>query len=70
MSEKEKKIISNKVQCILCKDIIESTHRHDFKWCSCGKVAVDGGKEYLKRVGHIENCIELSEYEEVKEDNG
>jgi|AntAceMinimDraft_11_1070367.scaffolds.fasta_scaffold50842_3 tRNA(Ile2) C34 agmatinyltransferase TiaS len=42
-------ILSNKVQCHKCGDIIESKHRHDFKWCSCGNVAVDGGKSYLKR---------------------
>ena len=42
-------IITNKVKCLKCGDIIESTHEHDFKWCSCSNVAVDGGKEYLKR---------------------
>jgi len=42
-------IIKNQIQCNRCGDIIESTHRHDFKWCSCGTVAVDGGKDYMKR---------------------
>lgn len=39
----------NKAQCNSCGDIIESTHRHDFRWCGCGALAVDGGQAYLKR---------------------
>ena len=42
-------IISNKIKCKHCDDIIESTHVHDFKTCKCGTVSVDGGHEYLKR---------------------
>ena len=42
-------IISNKIQCKHCNDLIESRHVHEYKKCSCGKVAVDGGLEYLKR---------------------
>ena len=61
------KILVNKIQCKKCKDIIESKHVHDFKWCSCGAVAVDGGLEYLRRVGNLEDIIELSEFEMKKE---
>ena len=43
------KIIRNSAQCDVCNEEIESTHRHDFKWCSCGNIAVDGGKDYCKR---------------------
>lgn len=43
------KILKNAVKCNNCGDVIESTHVHDFKWCSCGCVAVDGGHDYLKR---------------------
>jgi len=46
---RKKKIISNKAQCLICGEIIESKHKHDFKTCKCGNVSVDGGKEYLKR---------------------
>jgi len=63
-----RKILHNRIQCTHCKDIIESTYTHDFKWCSCGKVAVDGGKQYLKRsfTDSPDDIIELSEYcEEV-----
>lgn len=42
-------ILRNRVKCLRCGDIIESFHRHDFKQCSCKTVAVDGGKDYLKR---------------------
>lgn len=42
-------IIKNCVKCKSCSDVIISTHRHDFKRCSCGRVAVDGGHDYLKR---------------------
>ena len=61
-------IISNKGQCRKCGDIIESKSGHDFKWCKCGAVAVDGGKHYLRRVGELSDFIELSEtYEEEYE---
>lgn len=42
-------IIENKIKCKHCGDIIESKHVHDYKQCSCGKVAVDGGHCYLRR---------------------
>lgn len=52
-----RRIISNKAQCLRCGDIIESKHRHDFVWCSCrdengepNGIAVDGGRDYLKRM--------------------
>ena len=60
------KIYSNKIRCKHCGDVIESKHVHDFKYCSCGKCAVDGGHEYLRRIftGSPEDCYEeLSEYE-------
>ena len=59
----EKKILINKAQCKKCNDIIESKHIHDLKWCSCKSIAVDGGLEYLRRVGNLEDIIELSEFE-------
>ena len=60
----EKKILINKAQCKKCNDIIESKYAHDFKWCSCKSIAVDCGLEYLRRVGNLEDVIELSKYEE------
>ncbi len=43
------KIIRNSAKCLDCNEEIESRHRHDFVRCSCGTIAVDGGKDYLKR---------------------
>lgn len=58
------KIISNKIKCINCGDILESKSPNDFKRCSCGKVAIDGGHDYLKRIGDDEDYIELSKVSE------
>ena len=55
------KIITNKIRCRKCGDVIESKYTHDFRFCKCGAVAVDGGKEYLRRVGNLEDWEELSE---------
>ena len=59
----DKNILVNKIQCKKCNDIIESKDVHDFKWCTCKSIAVDGGLEYLRKVGNLENIIELSEFE-------
>jgi hypothetical protein len=56
----ELKIKQNSARCRKCGDIICSVHVHDFNWCKCGAIAVDGGLEYLKRVGDLENIEELS----------
>jgi hypothetical protein len=42
------RILKNSLQCLFCKDIIESTYRHDFQRCRCGGCAVDGGLDYVK----------------------
>lgn len=62
------RISRNRIRCKHCGDIAESKHRHDYRTCKCGKVAADGGLDYLRRgypaqppEGHYE---ELSEYEE------
>ena len=39
----------NSIRCDSCDEEIESTHRHDFKACGCGRVMVDGGKAYRRR---------------------
>ena len=61
-------IIHNKIKCKKCGDIIESMNRHDFKWCSCGQCAVDGGHDYLKR-SYAGGSPEES-YEELSETKG
>lgn len=46
-----KRIKHNAIKCLKCGDVVESVARHDFRWCKCRSVAVDGGKDYLKRAG-------------------
>ena len=58
----------NACKCRSCGDVIRSYSRHDFKACKCGKVMVDGGNEYMRRVGEISQMIELeteAEYQEA-----
>ena len=58
-----RKILVNKIRCKKCGDIIESKSVHDFKFCKCESVAVDGGHDYLRRLGELEDWEDLSEYE-------
>lgn len=45
------------------RDIIESTYRHDFRFCKCGAVEVDDGKTYLRRLGYEElSKVEKNNY--------
>ena len=59
-----KKIVVNKIRCKKCGDIIESKSVHDFVTCKCGAVSVDGGHNYIRRCGNLEDFEDLSEYEE------
>ena len=63
------KIIVNKIKCKKCGDVIESTYRHDFKFCKCGAVAVDGGKDYFRRLGYEEDYEELNKVEKDNDKN-
>ncbi|WP_255289427.1 DUF7695 domain-containing protein [Bacillus cereus] len=58
-----KKLKRNAIQCKKCSTVIESEYRHDFKWCPCQSVAVDGGFDYARIIGELDNLIELYEYE-------
>ena len=56
------KVISrNAIRCLKCKDVIQSTHSHDFKRCSCGACGVDGGHEYLRHLGNPSDYENLSQ---------
>lgn len=64
------KIISNKIQCKHCGEIIESKHIHEFVTCKCETCSVDGGHYHLSRSyknSPEEDFIELSEVEEDNE---
>lgn len=61
-------IVKNRIKCLKCNTIVESKYTHDFKWCKCKAVAVDGGKSYLKRCGYEKDYVEMSVIK--GEDNG
>ena len=64
-----RKILINKIRCKKCGDIIESKSVHDFKFCKCEAVAVDGDHDYLRRVGALEDWEELSVCETIEDHN-
>lgn len=52
-------IIRNAAKCNKCKDVIQSTYRHEYIECNCGAIAVDGGNEYFRSAGSREDFIPL-----------
>ena len=59
-------ILKNSAICNNCKEEIESKHVHDMVYCKCGSIAVDGGRDYLKRT-----FIDPSDYKDTSiEDTG
>jgi hypothetical protein len=56
------KIKRNIIRCKICDTKIESRHRHDFKYCSCGQTFIDGGTDYVRYGGEPENVEVLTEY--------
>ena len=63
------KILVNKIRCKNCGEIIESKSVHDFKFCKCEAVAVDGGHDYVRRVGSLEDWEDLSVCETIEDNN-
>lgn len=59
-------IIRNSAKCLKCNEEIESKHRHDFRFCKCGNLAVDGGQDYLKRAGNLDSFEETSVTKDVE----
>ena len=53
-------IVQNAATCLSCGDFIFSKHRHDFVTCTCGAISVDGGQDYLRRVGDFTNAVDHS----------
>jgi hypothetical protein len=51
------------IQCRKCLETIESKHRHDFRYCSCGAVGIDGGISAGNRIlGDLSNIDNKSRY--------
>ena len=63
MTKDNPKIKRNMAKCKKCDTVIESKHRHDFVWCKCKSLAVDGGKDYLRRCGILND----DDYEDLSE---
>ena len=63
------RIIKNAIRCKKCGEVIESETVHDFKFCSCGSCAVDGGHDFRSIGINREDWEELCEVEKL-EDNG
>src|SRR4051812_1071025 len=53
----EYKIKRNSATCKMCNTKMESKEVCDVIICNCGRIAIDGGNEYLKRLGDLE-CLE------------
>ena len=41
-------LIVSAAQCPKCLEIIVSGSHHDYHRCSCGEIAIDGGREYVR----------------------
>ena len=65
-----KMLLQNQVRCKKCGDEPYSKHRHDFVSCKCGAVSVDGGMDYIRRVGDLNGYTEMSYWmnEEIVKD--
>ena len=51
------------VHCKKCLETIESKHTSDFKWCSCGAIAIDGGISDGNRIlGNVHDMEDRSVY--------
>lgn len=46
------------IKCKKCGSLIYSYHRHDFKWCSCKTIFIDGGDNYLRCGGNFKYLID------------
>ena len=65
-----RKILRNSAKCLKCGDEIVSEYCHDFVRCKCGSIAVDGGHDYLRRVGDLEFFEDTSLYDDELVDEG
>lgn len=45
------------IMCRQCGDVIRSFYRHDFKPCSCGAIYIDGGEDYFRTGGDINDIL-------------
>lgn len=60
-------IIRNSAICKKCKEHIQSTWVHDFVTCKCKSISVDGGTDYLRRLGELKSMTDTSISKSIKE---
>ena len=48
MKKNKEKLKVKAIKCPKCEDVIYSRARHDFHYCNCGAIFVDGGFDYLR----------------------
>jgi len=53
-----------KIRCKKCEDILQSKSVHDFQSCSCGACYIDGGDDYVRVGGELEDWEWIFEKEE------
>ncbi len=54
------RLIRNRKKCLNCGDIIESTQRYHSVIFSYKRLIVDGGLDYVRVVGNLEEYEDLS----------
>ena len=54
-------IFINAAVCKNCGDYVRSKNSHNFVKCICGKVGVDGGSWYIRRLGDPNDRIDVVE---------
>ena len=57
----------NRAQCLSCNDIIQSIHRHDFVSCSCRKLSIDGGMDYIRVICNDFDAIKFLDWPELED---
>lgn len=49
--------MGKEIKCAKCGDIIQSQYRHDFRWCFCKSIFIDGGDDYCRIGGEFKNIL-------------
>jgi len=47
------------IRCLDCGETVWSRHRHDLRFCSCGKCGIDGGRDYTRTLG-VGEVVEIN----------
>lgn len=55
-------IYANAIYCKECKTYVRSKNVHDYRMCKCTEnpCGVDGGSQYMRRVGDCSKAIDMS----------